>query len=71
MFALLEADHPGGGFLPAVIWVVVFKERFYDLYEMIPGFAAGFVCTIGFSLLTEPPEGAAEEMESVRRELAA
>ena len=41
-----------GGFLTTVLWVLVFKERFYDLYEMLPGFAAGFAFTIGVSLLT-------------------
>ena len=40
------------GFLTTVLWVLVFKERFYDLYEMLPGFAAGFAFTIGVSLLT-------------------
>jgi Na+/proline symporter len=49
-----------------VVWVTVFKERFYDLYEMIPGFAAGFVTTVGVSLLTDPPEGAAAELDDVR-----
>lgn len=55
------------GFLMTVIWVVAIKEHVWDLYEMIPGFAAGFLATIGVSLVTEPPEGAAEEMESVWR----
>ena len=53
------------GFLTVILWVVVFKERFYDLYEMIPGFAAGFAVTVGVSLFTEPPEGAAEEFDDV------
>jgi Na+/proline symporter len=43
------------GFLTAVIWVVSLKARFYDLYEMIPGFAAGFAATIIVSLLTRAP----------------
>jgi len=55
-----------GGFVTTVAWVVFFKEGFYDLYEMLPGFAVGFLCTIGVSLFTEPPEGAAEELEAVR-----
>jgi sodium/proline symporter len=59
------------GFLTAVIWVVAFKSRALDLYEMIPGFAVAFVVTIGVSLLTKPPEGAAEELESVRRAVSA
>jgi len=60
-----------GGFVVTVAWVVWFKEGFYDLYEMLPGFAAGFACTIGVSLLTQPPEGAAEEMREIRAEVAA
>ncbi|MCZ6915891.1 MAG: sodium/proline symporter [Gemmatimonadetes bacterium] len=55
------------GFLTAIIWVVAFKEQMYDLYEMIPGFVAGFAVTIGVSLVTEPPDGAAEELDSVHR----
>jgi sodium/proline symporter len=46
------------GFLAALTWVIFFKEGFYDLLEMIPGFAAGFVVTIGVSWFTRPPEGA-------------
>jgi len=56
-----------GGFVVTVVWTVAFKERFYDLYEMIPGFAAGFACCIGVSLLTQPNREAAAEMESVRQ----
>lgn len=55
-----------GGFLVTVGWVVFFKTGFYDLYEMIPGFLAGLVLTVGVSLATRPPAGAAEELESVR-----
>jgi sodium/proline symporter len=57
------------GFVAAVGWVVFFKEGFYDLYEMIPGFAAGFLATIVVSLVTTPPEGAGEEMDRVRAAL--
>ena len=55
-----------GGFLTTVVWVVLFKERFFDLYEMIPGFAAGFVLCIGVSLLGEPDADAVAEFEEVR-----
>lgn len=55
------------GFAVAVLWVIAFKDRFYGLYEMIPGFAAGFAVTIGVSLFTTPPEGAAQEFDEVRR----
>ena len=54
------------GFLTTVIWVLVFKAGFYDLSEMLPGFFAGFVATIGVSLFTEPPAGAAAELEAMR-----
>jgi sodium/proline symporter len=57
------------GFLTAVLWVLLLKQHFYDLYEMIPGFAAGFAVTIGVSLFTKPPEGAAEELASVRESI--
>jgi sodium/proline symporter len=59
------------GFLTAVLWVVLFKERFFDLYEMIPGFAVGFAVTVGVSLATRAPEGAAEEMASVHEAVRA
>ena len=54
------------GFLTTVVWVLMFKEQFYDLYEMIPGFGAGFLVTIAVSLATEPPPGAAAELDAVR-----
>ncbi|MAG69381.1 MAG: sodium/proline symporter [Vicinamibacterales bacterium] len=44
------------GFLAAVVWVVAFKSRFHDLYEMWPGFIAGFGVTIAVSLFTRPPD---------------
>jgi Na+/proline symporter len=54
-----------GGFVVTVLWTVAFKERFLDLYEMIPGFMAGFACCIGVSLLTDPDPEAVAELESV------
>ncbi len=57
------------GFLTTVVWVLVFKERFYELYEMIPGFTAGFVVTVAVSLWTRPPDGAAAELKDVRATL--
>ncbi len=59
-----------GGFLTTVIWAALLKEHTYDLYEMIPGFIAGFVLTIGVSRVTTPPAGAEEDHEAVQRELA-
>jgi Na+/proline symporter len=41
-----------GGFLTSVVWVFLFKERTYGLYEAIPGFLAGFIFTWGVSFLT-------------------
>jgi sodium/proline symporter len=55
-----------GGFAATVLWTLLLKERFYDLYEMIPGFAAGFACCVGVSLMTQPDEEAAAELDSVR-----
>jgi sodium/proline symporter len=56
-----------GGFVVTVVWALFLKERFWDLYEMIPGFAAGFALTLGVSLLTPADPEAAEELEAVRR----
>lgn len=56
-----------GGFAATVLWVVYFKARWWDLYEMIPGFAAGFACTILVSLMTRPDPEAVAELEGVRR----
>ena len=58
-----------GGFLTAIVWVLALKPYTYDLYEMIPGFIVGFGLTIGVSLVTDPPEGAAEEFDAVWRQL--
>ena len=55
------------GFAGAVGWVLLFKAQFYDLYEMIPGFALGFAVTIGVSFFTKPPPGVDEEFDSVWR----
>ncbi len=41
-----------GGFLTSVVWVLAFKERSYNLYEAIPGFAAGFFLTWFVSRIT-------------------
>jgi sodium/proline symporter len=57
------------GFLMTVVWVRAFKADFYDLYEMIPGFAAGLLVCIVVSLITRPDPEAVDELESVRREV--
>ncbi len=54
------------GFVVTVVWVLVFKTQFYELYEMIPGVIAGLATTVGVSLLTTPPEGAGAEWELIR-----
>ncbi len=56
-----------GGFVVTILWVVFFKERYWDLYEMIPGFAAGFACIVVVSLLTPIDPEAVAEAEDVRR----
>jgi sodium/proline symporter len=53
------------GFVVTIAWVLLFKEHFHDLYEMIPGVAAGLAATILVSLATRPPEGAASEFDAV------
>jgi sodium/proline symporter len=53
------------GFSATVIWVLFFKAGFYELYEMIPGVAAGVLATVVVSLVTRPPEGADVEFDSV------
>jgi SSS family transporter len=55
------------GFGVTVVWVLAFKAHYYDLYEMIPGVAAGLAATVLVSLATAPPEGAAAEFDAVRR----
>ena len=57
------------GFTVTVLWVLLFKERFYDLYEMLPGFFAGLAATVMVSLMTSRPEGAAREFDEVRGEV--
>jgi len=41
-----------GGFITTVTWVLVFKEQFYDLSEIIPGFLVGLLLTIAVSNAT-------------------
>jgi sodium/proline symporter len=41
-----------GGFLTSVIWVLVFKDDTYELYEMIPGFIVGMTLTLLVSRMT-------------------
>lgn len=57
------------GFLATIIWVVAFKQVFYDLYEMVPGLGLGLAATVLVSLVTQPPEGAAEERDEISDEL--
>jgi len=54
------------GFATTVVWVLAFKEHFYDLYEMIPGFAAGFLAIVVVSLLTSPDMDAVAELDEAR-----
>lgn len=41
-----------GGFLTTVAWMLWFKDLTYGLLEIIPGFLAGLVLTLGVSRLT-------------------
>jgi len=56
-----------GGFVTTIVWVVWFKARFWNLYEMIPGFAAAFLCTALVSLATAPEPETVAELEDARR----
>lgn len=51
-----------GGFVVTVAWAAFFKASFHDLYEMIPGFAAGLLLTVVVSLGT----GTNRELAAVR-----
>ena len=41
-----------GGFLTTVAWVLFFKEQFYNLSEIVPGFLVGLLLTIAVSNAT-------------------
>ena len=41
-----------GGFLTTVAWVLFFKEQFYNLSEIVPGFLVGLLLTIVVSNVT-------------------
>ncbi len=41
-----------GGFLTSVVWVLLFKEQAYGLYEAVPGFIVGMVLTYAVSVMT-------------------
>ena len=49
-----------------VVRTVALRESFYDLYEMIPGFIAGFACCIGVSRMPSLMMRAVAELESVQ-----
>jgi len=55
------------GFVTTMLWVLLFKEHFFDLYEMIPGFLMGLIVTTLVSRCTSPPDGSAAEMQSVKQ----
>lgn len=55
------------GFAASVGWVLLFKARFHELYEMIPGIGAGLVVTVAVSLVTRPPADADREFDAVHR----
>jgi len=41
-----------GGFLTTMLWVLLLKQRSYDLLEIIPGFIVGLILTVTFSQTT-------------------
>ncbi len=52
------------GFLISIIWTIFFKAS-TNLYEMVPGFIGSIIIIILVSLLTDPPEKAADDMQYV------
>ena len=55
------------GFSASVGWFLWGKPAFFELYEMVVGFAAGFAAAIVVSLLTRPdPAGARQVVEAAR-----
>lgn len=53
------------GFSMTVIWVLFFKSQFYGLYEMLPGFVAGFAANVGVSFLTSPGRRVVADYERI------
>lgn len=54
------------GFVTAIVFVLPsVKGATNNLYEMIPGFIAGFVICIGISLVTQPPADGVPEFDEV------
>jgi Na+/proline symporter len=49
-----------GGFVTTVVWTLAFKEMFYDLLEVIPGFIVGFILTLGVSRATSESQESPE-----------
>jgi sodium/proline symporter len=52
------------GFLITMIWAIFFKSS-TNLYEMVPGFFGGIIIIVLVSLFTQPPQKAAQDLESV------
>jgi sodium/proline symporter len=52
------------GFLITMIWAIFFKAS-TNLYEMVPGFFGAIIIIILASLLTQPPQNAAQDLEAV------
>ena len=52
------------GTLTTIVWYLTpaLKSR---LYELIPGFALGFLATVVVSVMTRPPEGVEEMFEAM------
>ncbi|MBN1222413.1 MAG: sodium/proline symporter [Candidatus Aminicenantes bacterium] len=57
------------GFVITMTWAIFFKSA-TNLYEMVPGFFGAIVVIILVSLFTQPPQGAARDLESVSETVA-
>ena len=49
-----------GGAVVDVIWLASGLSASTGIYELVPGFAAGFICAVAVTLLTKKPDGMVE-----------
>ena len=56
----MAAAGMAAGAVTVILWSQV-HQYFWDLYEMLPGFAAGLLAVVGVSLLDRPPSRAIRE----------
>lgn len=55
------------GFSASVLWFLYGKPVFFELFEMVVGFGAGFLAAVVVSLLTRPDPEGARQVDLARR----